>query len=138
MLSCHVVYVYDDAECVSCACSVLYVSESGGGTLIPNQYSPNGNGYEPEEPREGKMRVHDTWHAAIDDMRRCMLVQYWMCASVAQVNGRSPHPTNFFCFVGIYCTVWSLATVPRRTVSHSLSISGMRVHRIASHHVHVC
>jgi len=34
--------------------SILYLTNNGGGTLIFDQYSPNGNGYEPEQPVYGE------------------------------------------------------------------------------------
>ena len=34
--------------------SVFYLTDIGGGTLIPNQWSPWGNGYEPNKPEEGE------------------------------------------------------------------------------------
>jgi len=33
--------------------SVFYVTDVGGGTLIPDQWSPAGSGYEPEQPSKG-------------------------------------------------------------------------------------
>jgi len=35
--------------------SILYLTNKGGGTLIVNQYSPEGNGYLPDLPREGHL-----------------------------------------------------------------------------------
>jgi len=37
--------------------SVLYVTSQGGGTLIIDQWSPEGNGYEPLEPEEGELSM---------------------------------------------------------------------------------
>lgn len=37
--------------------SILYLSNTGGSTLIFDQYSPNGNGYEPVKPQEGDLSM---------------------------------------------------------------------------------